>query len=142
MDDYQVHNAGLAKGGHNHNSAGSDRADEVVNENSQKTTLSGDTDDEMSPVKDRKTSFQTALQMLAAANGNKNKSSKANEKRTPSRGIVLLDDEFLNLTPSPLKSPRRVKTANVVAEYQDSDEVLEAITFRLQQGITPSVNLI
>ena len=40
MDDYQVHNAGLAKGRQNHNSAVSDREDEVVNENSQKITLS------------------------------------------------------------------------------------------------------
>ena len=45
IDDFQVHSAGLAKGRHNHISAVSDREDEVVNEDSQKTTLSGDTDD-------------------------------------------------------------------------------------------------
>jgi len=65
MDDYQVHNAGLAKGRQNHNSAVSDREDKVVNENSQKTTLSWDTDDEASPIKGRQTNFQKALQMLA-----------------------------------------------------------------------------
>ena len=45
MDDYQVHSAGLAKGNrHNHNSAVSDRDDEVLTGESQKTAVSGDTD--------------------------------------------------------------------------------------------------
>ena len=141
MDDYQVHSAGLAKGNrHNHNSGVSDKDDDVLTGNSQKTTISGNTDDEASPIKDKRINFQTALQMFAAANENKN--SIVNKERTPARAIVVLEDEFLNLTPSQLKSPHRVKTANVVTEYQDSDEVLEAITFRLQQGVTPSLNLI
>ena len=105
MDDYQVHSAGLAKGNrHNHNSAVSDRDDEVLTGDSQRTTISGDTDDEASLIKNKQINFQTALQMLAAANENKN--SKVNKKGTPARAIVVLEDEFLNLTPSQLKSPR------------------------------------
>ena len=75
MDDYPVHSTGLAEGyRHNYNSAVSDREDEVLTGDSQKTTLSGDTDDKASPIKDRQINFQTALQMLATAN--ENKSSK------------------------------------------------------------------
>ena len=42
MDDYQVHDTGLAR--HNHNSAVSDRDDGGVTGESQKTAVSGDTD--------------------------------------------------------------------------------------------------
>ena len=73
MDDYQVHSAGLAKGNrHNHNSGVSDKDDNVLTGNSQKTAISGNTDDEASPIKDKRINFQTALQMFAAANENKN----------------------------------------------------------------------
>ena len=58
MDDYQVHNAGLAKGNrHDHNSAVSrrskavsDRDDVVLTKESQKTGFGGDTYEELSPT--------------------------------------------------------------------------------------------
>ena len=58
MYDYQVHNAGLAKGNrHNHNSAVSsrskavsDRDDVVLTKENQKTGFGGDTYEELSPT--------------------------------------------------------------------------------------------
>jgi hypothetical protein len=60
MDDYQVHNAGLAKGRQNHNSAVSsrskavsDRDDVVLTKESQKTGFGGDADEELLPIEDK-----------------------------------------------------------------------------------------
>ena len=61
MYDYQMHSVGLAKGNrHNHNSAVSsrskavsDRDDEVLTKESQKTGFGGDADEELSPIEDK-----------------------------------------------------------------------------------------
>ena len=140
-DDYQIQTAGLAKGTRRKHSSTVTDGDEVVTGESQKTDISDDTDEEISPTKCQQGSFQTAREMMMNMNTNTNNRKNKNGKET-ARAIVLLDDEFLNLTPSQLKTPKQIKTANVTTEYHDSDEVMEAIEFRLQLGVLPSTGII
>jgi len=79
-DDYQVKTAGLAKGTRRkHSSTVSDGDDVVITGESQKTNISNDKDEEVSPTKGQQGTFQTARQILMSTTMNNNKNR--NEKR-------------------------------------------------------------
>jgi len=102
-DDYQVKTAGLAKGTRRkHSSTVSDGDDVVITGESQKTNISNDKDEEVSPTKGQQGTFQTARQILMNTTMNNNKNR--NEKETPARATMLLDDESLDLTSTALSS--------------------------------------
>ena len=102
-DDYQVKTAGLAKGTRRkHSSTVSDGDDVVITGESQKTNISNDKDEEVSPTKGQQGTFQTARQILMSTTMNNNKNR--NEKETPARATMLLDDESLDLTSTALSS--------------------------------------
>ena len=102
-DDYQVKTAGLAKGTRRkHSSTVSDGDDVVITGESQKTNISNDKDEEVSPTKGQQGTFQTARQILMNTTMNNNKNR--NEKETPVRATMLLDDESLDLTSTALSS--------------------------------------
>ena len=102
-DDYQVKTAGIAKGTRRkHSSTVSDGDDVVITGESQKTNISSDKDEEVSPTKGQQGTFQTARQILMNTTMNNNKNR--NEKETPARATMLLDDESLDLTSTALSS--------------------------------------
>jgi len=102
-DDYQIQTAGLAKGTRReHSSTVSDGDDVVITGESQKTNISNDKDEEVSPTKGQQGTFQTARQILMSTTMNNNKNR--NEKETPARATMLLDDESLDLTSTALSS--------------------------------------
>jgi len=102
-DDYQVKTAGLAKGTRRkHSSTVSDGDDVVITRESQRTNISNDKDEEVSPTKGQQGTFQTARQILMSTTMNNNKNR--NGKETPARATMLLDDESLDLTSTALSS--------------------------------------
>ena len=102
-DDYQVKTSGLAKvTRRKHSSTVSDGDDVVITGESQKTNISNDKDEEVSPTKGQQGTFQTARQILMNTTMNNNKNR--NEKETPARATMLLDDESLDLTSTALSS--------------------------------------
>ena len=102
-DDYQVKTAGLAKGTRSkHSSTVSDGNDVVITGESQKTNISNDKDEEVSPTEGQQGTFQTARQILMSTTMNNNKNR--NGKETPARATMLLDDESLDLTSTALSS--------------------------------------
>ena len=116
MDDYQVHDAGLAR--HNHNSAVSDRDDGGLTGESQKTAVSGDTD---ITIKYNKTRYRDNYQVQTVGLAKK---TRREQSSTVSDGddVVITGQNEKDNEQQRRKSPRTTAGKGTRKKYADDTQ--------------------
>ena len=116
IDDYQVHDAGLAR--HNHNSAVSDRDDGVLTGESQKTAISGDTD---ITIKYNKTRYRDNYQVQTVGLA---KGTRREQSSTVSDGddVVITGQNEKDSEQQRIKSPRTTAGKGTRKKYADDTQ--------------------
>ena len=116
MDDYQVHDAGLAR--HNHNSAVSDRDDGGLTGESQKTAVSGDKD---ITIKYNKTRYRDNYQVQTVGLA---KRTRHEQSSTVSDGddVVITGRNEKDNEQQRIKSPRTTAGKGTRKKYADDTQ--------------------
>ena len=133
MDDYQVHDTGLAR--HNHNSAVSDRDDGGVTGESQKTAVSGDTD---ITIKYNKTRYRDNYQVQTVGLA---KRTRREQSSTVSDGddVVITGQNEKDSEQQRRKSPRATAGKGTRKKYADDTVVQEQLAKTSTKGNRESI---